>query len=118
MAAKTITLAAALSLAFAAPASARTLTETAANRAALSTVSGLIPDDGADWPGSGADVWATSYELDPCDMAGRTRAYCAFSLTFTDGDVCDGEVTVRLARRGRIATLTEMLVCDSDGDSA
>jgi hypothetical protein len=40
MAAKTITLAAALSLAFAAPASARTLTETAANPCIHGTPSG------------------------------------------------------------------------------
>lgn len=60
-----------------------------------------------------AGVMLVSYELDPC-VPGRRQASCDFTATYSDGDVCDGEILVRATRRGKLLTEMTLDYCDSD----
>lgn len=56
-----------------------------------------------------------TYEIDPCEDVGRSKAECDYTVYFDDGDVCDDTVTVWKTRRGTILTETEEeMTCDSD----
>lgn len=60
-----------------------------------------------------AGAVATGYELDACDVD-RRGAECDFTLMYEGGDVCDGTVTVKLTRRGKVVSGLELDYCDSD----
>lgn len=86
------------------------LTQNRADRAALEDVRYQV-DNGQAM--TDADVaYATSFELDPCELMGPRRAECDGTLYYSDGDACDFVYEVRVTRRGRLTGELMIEVCD------
>ena len=58
-----------------------------------------------------ADTTIDSYDLSPCDRAGRRKADCDVTYVLSDGSECDDTIHVRVSVKGRV-----QVTADSDDD--